>query len=63
MLCRLALERSRHNLANLLAIMHLCEPQSLGLEPDLAEDARRILTHIDQELSRSADLLAAGELI
>lgn len=56
-LCRLGIERCRTNLSHLLAIMHLCEPESLGLDPWLAETARQIVAAIDRELCASTQIL------
>lgn len=59
--CRLSLERCRHHLAHLRALMHLCQPSGLGLEPVAADSALDILTRMESELSRSAQMLDLRE--
>lgn len=55
---RLAIERCQKYLAHLHAIMFMCEPADLGLDEVMAENARRIMGAINQELALSVRALS-----
>ncbi|HRC26865.1 MAG TPA: hypothetical protein PKX87_05480 [Alphaproteobacteria bacterium] len=58
---RLAVERCQNYLAHLHALMHLCEPADLGLEPPLAESVRHLMGALSTDLTLTARTLRRPE--
>lgn len=54
---RLAVERCQNYLAHLYALMHLCEPDDLGLDPPLADSVRQLMGSLSTDLSLTARIL------
>ncbi|NCC22632.1 MAG: hypothetical protein EOM26_09265 [Alphaproteobacteria bacterium] len=54
---KLSIERSQTYLSHLHALMFLCDPKDLGMDAVMAENARRIMSAIRQELKLSAQSL------
>jgi hypothetical protein len=54
---KLSLERCQKYLAHLHALMYMCEPRDLGMDEIMSENARRIMSAINQELMISAKSL------
>ncbi len=59
---KLTIERCQNYLAHLHALMHVCRPDDLGMDPVAAESARKIMIFMEQELKASADILDASTL-
>lgn len=58
---RLAVERCQNYLAHLYALMHLCEPGDLGLDPPLADSVRQLMGSLSTDLSLTARMLRGPE--
>ncbi len=58
---RLSMERCQKYLAHLHALMYMCDPQDMGMDEIMSENARRIMGAINQELLLSARSLAQEE--
>ncbi len=54
---KLSIERCQKYLAHLHAVMYMCDPRDLGLDEVMAENARRIMTAMNQELMLCAGFL------
>lgn len=59
---RLAIERCQNYLAHLHAIMYLCEPRDMGLEEDMAENARSLMAAISRDLALGARALRGPDV-
>ena len=57
----LAIERCQNYMAHMHAIMHMCEPRDLGLEPFVAENVKDLMRRIDSELDRTQQVLKLAE--
>jgi hypothetical protein len=55
---KLSVERCQKYLAHLHALMYMCDPKDLGMDEIMSENARRILSAINNELMLSAKSLA-----
>lgn len=51
---RLSIERCQSHVAHLHALMHLCEPATMGMDGLVAESMLRIMAHLESDLSHSA---------
>ena len=54
---KLSIERCQYAIAHLHALMHLCEPQDIGVEEPVATSIRVVLEAMNKELSHSYETL------